>query len=77
MVNQPAPAGYIREATPDDIAALMAIEEHSFSSDRLSARSFRHLLTEGNSVTLVDDVDGALRGYITVLFRSGVSLARV
>jgi ribosomal protein S18 acetylase RimI-like enzyme len=77
MVNQPAPAGHIREATPDDIAALMDIEVHSFSSDRLSARSFRHLLTEGNSVTLVDDVDGALRGYITLLFRSDVSLARV
>ena len=32
----------IREATRDDITALMDIEERSFSSDLLSRRSFRH-----------------------------------
>jgi ribosomal protein S18 acetylase RimI-like enzyme len=67
----------IREATPDDITALMDIEERSFSSDRLSRRSFRHLLTEGNSVTLVDQAANAVRGYITLLFRDDVSLARI
>ncbi len=67
----------IREATRDDITALMDIEERSFSSDRLSRRSFRHLLTEGNSVTLVDQMGDAVRGYITLLFRDDVSLARI
>lgn len=67
----------IREATADDIAALMDIEERSFSSDRLSRRSFRHLITEGNSVTLVDEAGAAIRGYVTVLFRADVSLARI
>jgi ribosomal protein S18 acetylase RimI-like enzyme len=69
--------GQVREATADDIAALMDIEERSFSSDRLSRRSFRHLITEGNSVTLVDQAGAAIRGYVTVLFRADVSLARI
>ena len=68
---------HIRVATPDDIAALLEIEERSFDSDRLSRRSFRHLLTEGNSVTLIDQDGANVRGYITVLFRADVSLARV
>lgn len=67
----------IREATPDDIEALLEIEQRSFDSDRLSRRSFRHLLTEGNSVTLIDQDGNHVRGYITVLFRADVSLARV
>lgn len=56
---------------------LMAIEEASFNSDRLSRRSFRHLLTEGNSVTLLDEAGGVVRGYLTLLFRTDVSLARI
>lgn len=67
----------IREATPADIEALLDIEQRSFDSDRLSRRSFRHLLTEGNSVTLIDQQGDDVRGYITVLFRADVSLARV
>jgi len=67
----------IRAAGPADLAALVDIEQACFVSDRLSRRSFRHLLTEGNAATLVDEIDGAVRGYITVLFRADVSLARV
>ncbi|NHZ44692.1 GNAT family N-acetyltransferase/peptidase C39 family protein [Massilia aquatica] len=70
-------AGRIRQAGPEDIRTLLDIEEASFESDRLSRRSFRHLLTEGNSVTLIDEADGQARGYITLLFRADVSLARV
>ncbi len=72
-----AAAGTIRRAGPEDIALLMRIEEASFDSDRLSRRSFRHLLTEGNSLTLLDEADGVARGYVTLLFRADVSLARV
>jgi ribosomal protein S18 acetylase RimI-like enzyme len=68
---------HIRHGMEDDVAELLRIEQASFSSDRLSRRSFRHLLTEGNSVTLIDDAGGAPRGYITLLFRADVSLARV
>lgn len=67
----------IREAAPGDIAALMEIEQASFDSDRLSRRSFRHLLTQGNSVTLIDQQEGRTRGYITLLFRAELPLARI
>ena len=67
----------IRQAVPEDLEMLMGIEEASFDSDRLSRRSFRYLLTEGNSVTLIAQGDPDARGYITVLFRSDVALARV
>jgi ribosomal protein S18 acetylase RimI-like enzyme len=71
---QPAP---IRAALPDDIGALVQLEQACFASDRLSRRSFRHMLKGGNAVTLLDEQHGAVRGYITVLFRADVSLARV
>ena len=74
----PAPSPpQIRPGVAEDLAALLRIEQASFSCDRLSRRSFRHLLTEANSVTLIDDAGGAPRGYITLLFRADVSLARV
>jgi ribosomal protein S18 acetylase RimI-like enzyme len=73
----PRSEGRIRTAVPADIAALVDIEQACFVSDRLSRRSFRHLLTEGNAVTLIDDGENGLRGYITVLFRADVSLARI
>ena len=76
--TSPAPdPPQIRPGVADDLAALLRIEQASFSGDRLSRRSFRHLLTEANSVTLIDDAGGTPRGYITLLFRADVSLARV
>lgn len=67
----------IRLATPFDIPALLEIERASFEGDRISRRSFRHLLGHANALTLLDERDGALRGYIMLLFRAGLPLARV
>ncbi|MBB3214531.1 ribosomal protein S18 acetylase RimI-like enzyme [Herbaspirillum sp. Sphag1AN] len=67
----------IRAAVAGDIAALLEIENRSFSGDRISARSFRHLLARGHAATLLDDHDGQLRGYVTLLFRKNLSLARI
>lgn len=67
----------IRTATTNDIDALLAIENTCFLGDRLSRRSFRHLLTKGHALTLVDAEGSSLRGYITLLFRRKLSLARV
>jgi ribosomal protein S18 acetylase RimI-like enzyme len=68
----------IRTATLNDIDALVAIENTSFETDRLSRRSFRHLLSPAaNAATLVDEEDGAVRGYAMVLFNTGTSLARM
>lgn len=67
----------LRPATPADIPALVGLENHSFSSDRLSRRSFRHLLTRGHAVILVDDGGEVLRGYVLLLFSRGTSMARL
>lgn len=67
----------IRAATLDDVAALSALEERCFESDRLSARSFRHMIRRGNATLLVDEQDGVIRGYFLVLYHRGTSLARL
>lgn len=69
----------IRPATLGDIDALIALENTAFVTDRISRRSFRHLLTRGRASTLVatDESSGALAGYVMVLFNAGTSLARL
>ncbi|WP_426176891.1 GNAT family N-acetyltransferase [Massilia sp. TWR1-2-2] len=77
QIERTSATGHVREALAEDIPALVSLEEACFNSDRLSRRSFRHLITEGNSVTLIDHTADQARGYITLLFRADVSLARV
>jgi ribosomal-protein-alanine acetyltransferase len=67
----------IRTATLNDVGPLVAIEDRCFTTDRLSRRSFRYLLTKGNATTLVAEEQGSLRGYAMVLFNTGTSLARL
>lgn len=67
----------IRPARLDDIPGLLEIEHASFEGDRLSGRSFRHLLRKGHALILLDEKNGRLRGYIALLFREKASLARV
>lgn len=70
-------ANLIRLATPHDVSALLEIEQASFDGNRISRRSFRHLLEHANALTLIDEQAGAPRGYIMLLFRAKLSLARV
>jgi len=67
----------IRAATVQDIDALVDLENRCFTTDRLSRRSFRHLLTKGHAATLVDEGEGRVAGYVMVLFHAGTSLARL
>ncbi|HAO33944.1 MAG TPA: ribosomal-protein-alanine acetyltransferase [Candidatus Competibacteraceae bacterium] len=67
----------LRHATLDDIPALLVIEQQCFATDRLSRRSFRHLLTHGNSITVLDEQEGQIRGYVLLLFSRGTSMARL
>jgi len=67
----------IRPATPDDIDALVEIENLCFDTDRLSRRSFRHMITKAHAALLLDEDDGAVRGYVLLLFNAGTSLARM
>jgi ribosomal protein S18 acetylase RimI-like enzyme len=66
-----------RHATLDDLPALLAIEHCCFATDRLSRRSFRHLLTRGNAVTLVVEDAGQIQGYVLLLFAQGAAMARL
>jgi len=72
----------LRPAGEQDIAALVALEEVSFSTDQLAARNFRKLLRAGNcalTVAYADAGDGQslLAGYVLVLFRRNTSVARI
>ncbi len=67
----------IRKAKLLDLDALVALEERCFDIDRLSRRSFRHMLTRANAVTLLAEEGGEAVGYVMVLFNMGTSLARL
>jgi ribosomal protein S18 acetylase RimI-like enzyme len=71
------PAAVIRDATVNDLDALVRLEERCFDSDRLSRRSFRYMILRSHARLVVDEEHGALRGYALVLFLRGTSLARL
>jgi len=70
-------SGVIRAALLTGIPALVALENRCFATDRLSERSFRHLLTRGKASLFVFDEDEQLRGYVLVLFHQNTSMARL
>jgi [ribosomal protein S18]-alanine N-acetyltransferase len=63
----------IRPAGPDDLALLNALEETSFSLDRITRRSWRRLLRQPSALVLIAGSDGAL----VLLFRRGARIARI
>lgn len=67
----------IRDADINDLDRLVELENACFETDRLSRRSFRHIITRGRAITLVEEENGRVRGYAMVLYRAGVSLARL
>lgn len=67
----------IRLAALDDLDALVGLENRCFTSDRLSRRNFRYMLTDARASTQVWDEEGQLRGYVLVLFSKGTALARL
>ncbi len=67
----------IRQATVGDLEALLELERRSFSGDRISRRSFRHLLTRAHATTLLWDDGGRLGGYAITLFSRATALARL
>ena len=67
----------IRRACSADIPALLTLENRCFEIDRLSERSFRHLLTRGKASFFVFDDEDQLLGYSLVLFHQNTSMARL
>jgi len=79
-----AATGSIRPGQVADIPALLRLEEACFDSDRLSRRSFNHVLTKAKASLFVaesaphgSDPGGAIIGYGLVLFHLGTALARL
>lgn len=67
----------IRHATVDDLEALVELENRCFEGDRISRRSFRHLLTRAHATTLLWDDGGRLGGYSITLYSRATALARL
>ena len=73
-----ASAPDLRPATIADIPALLEIEAACFDGDRLTRRSFNHMLTRAKaSLFVAETVPGTLLGYGLVLFHAGTALARL
>ncbi|WP_273820696.1 GNAT family N-acetyltransferase/peptidase C39 family protein [Pseudomonas asplenii] len=67
-----------RPATTDDLPALLQLEEHCFTSDRLTARSFHWMINRAHARLIVaQQADARLAGYALLLFHRGTSLARL
>ncbi|MBD3349191.1 MAG: GNAT family N-acetyltransferase [Candidatus Eisenbacteria bacterium] len=67
----------IREAGPDDIDDLIELERGAFKGDRISRRSFRHLLAGARGRVFVAVEDGVIVAYAVVLFRASSATARL
>lgn len=72
-------AAVIRSAGPKDVDALLALEQQSFSADRLSRRSWRRLVASPSAAVLVeqDEASAELHGAVVVLWRRGGRTARI
>ncbi len=82
MKNDPTGPGaaaalQIRDATPDDLDGLVALETLCFEADRVSRRSFRKLIESTTSNCRVATRAGAIVGYTLLLYRAGTGLARL
>ncbi|WKJ88816.1 GNAT family N-acetyltransferase/peptidase C39 family protein [Methylomonas montana] len=67
----------IRPAQLRDLGGLVALENASFSTDKLSRRSFRHWLTTEHRALLVAEIEQRVAGYILIIYHPGTRLARI
>lgn len=80
MKPSPSPAQEgpaIRPAGLADLDALIALENASFASDRLTRRQFRYMLTKARADTLVAEEGATLLGYVLLLYSRATSVARI
>lgn len=68
----------LRPPLPADLPALLALEERSFITDRLSHVRFRHWLRASNATFLVGaDSQDRVAGYALILYRRNSRRARL
>ena len=67
----------VRDGRREDEDALVALENASFATDRLTRRSFRALMTAPTARLRVVESRGRLAGYALTLWRAGSGVARL
>lgn len=67
----------LRQATSNDLTALLQLEHQCFTEDRLSRRSFRRFLDMPRDRLVVADAGGELLGYCLVLMSAATRMARI
>lgn len=67
----------IRKATLTDLDNLVALENQCFTTDKMSRRNFRDLLTKQSAVITIATKDNNLIGSAVVLFRKNSHQARM
>jgi ribosomal protein S18 acetylase RimI-like enzyme len=67
----------ITPATPYDLQRLTELEEQLFSSDRISRRQFRYLLTRANGIVIKAESVETLQGYMVLLKRKNSRNLRI
>ena len=75
--SAPPAAVRVRAAVPDDLAALVALENRTFDTDRLSARQWRRHIDNPSVQVLVARSNGHLLGSAVVFFRRSSRVARL
>lgn len=73
MANMPR----IRRAVPADLDALLALEEVSFTSDRISRRQWRRHIADDTTTILVAGTPGNIDAAAVVFYRRGSRKARL
>lgn len=74
-MNRPVPA--VRRATLADLDALDALEEATFSTDRISRRQWRRHLDSASASVLVCGEMGDIAAAAVVFYRLGSGIARL
>ncbi|MDT4292167.1 GNAT family N-acetyltransferase/peptidase C39 family protein [Methylomonas sp. MO1] len=67
----------VRPAQSTDLEGLVALENASFATDKLSRRSFRHWLSSDHRALLLAEWAGLVAGYILIIYHPGTRLARI
>lgn len=69
--------GRLRLGRASDWAALVRLEEETFSSERITPRQMRYLLARPSATFVVAMQGERMLGYALVLFREGARVARL
>jgi ribosomal protein S18 acetylase RimI-like enzyme len=67
----------MRRAERRDLDALIELEAAAFSADRISARSWKHLVASPSAIVAIAQAADTLHGAIVLLTRTHSSVARI